>query len=181
VTTLLNADAKPADHPYKRYHGCCRIRDHLFTRIPEHRDRFQPGVSVHTCGRIARLSCVRSMAGNWTEEAMTGTWVHLREPTLPTICSSVGHMAKGVIFLLIISVLFSSLGCRAVTDTARLPSDQSTIPPGSGEDSAVVDCILPGQIRKRGRAQNYLTPRRHITTSAHDCEIRGGICRLRPQ
>jgi hypothetical protein len=48
-------------------------------------------------------------------------------------------------------------------------------PPASGGDELlVVDCLLPGQIRKLGRSMTYLTPRRPIKTAAQDCEIRGG-------
>lgn len=38
----------------------------------------------------------------------------------------------------------------------------------------VVDCLLPGQIRKLGSQMTYLTARRPIRTSAADCEVRGG-------
>ena len=38
----------------------------------------------------------------------------------------------------------------------------------------IVDCLLPGQVRKLGGKMTYLTPRRPIKTSAIDCEIRGG-------
>jgi len=38
----------------------------------------------------------------------------------------------------------------------------------------VVDCLLPGQIRKLGSQMTYLTSRRPIKTTAGDCEIRGG-------
>lgn len=41
------------------------------------------------------------------------------------------------------------------------------------QDLYVVDCLLPGQVRRLGSAQ-YITPRRAIKTTAHDCEIRGG-------
>lgn len=44
----------------------------------------------------------------------------------------------------------------------------------SADDLLVVDCLLPGQIRKLGRITNYLTPRRPIKTTVQDCEIRGG-------
>ena len=42
------------------------------------------------------------------------------------------------------------------------------------EDLLVVDCLLPGQVRKLGRGQVFMTPRRPIKTSASECEIRGG-------
>jgi len=55
---------------------------------------------------------------------------------------------------------------------------------GAGADSAmagyqevaelhVVDCLLPGQVRRLGN-RTYLTPRRPTKTTAADCQIRGG-------
>lgn len=37
----------------------------------------------------------------------------------------------------------------------------------------VVDCLLPGQVRRLGQG-TYLTPRRPVRTTASDCGIRGG-------
>lgn len=45
---------------------------------------------------------------------------------------------------------------------------------GNADDLLIVDCLLPGQVRKLGRNFTYLTARRAIKTSARDCEIRGG-------
>lgn len=42
------------------------------------------------------------------------------------------------------------------------------------DEFLVVDCLLPGQVRKLGSNMTYLSPRRAIRTSAVDCEIRGG-------
>jgi hypothetical protein len=92
----------------------------------------------------------------------------------PPIFPSMQNLAKWAGFLLIISVLLSSWGCSAVTETAQLRSDQSTRPPRSADELLPVDCLLPGQIRKLGGSMVYLTPRRPIKTSAQDCEIRGG-------
>jgi hypothetical protein len=49
------------------------------------------------------------------------------------------------------------------------------VPPGAvaPEDLLVVDCLLPGTVRKLGRGQVFMTPRRPIKTSASECEIRG--------
>jgi TPR repeat protein len=38
----------------------------------------------------------------------------------------------------------------------------------------VVDCLLPGQVRKLGAQMTYLSARRPIRTTAGDCEVRGG-------
>ena len=38
----------------------------------------------------------------------------------------------------------------------------------------VVDCLLPGQVRKMGTQMTYLSARRPIRTTAADCEVRGG-------
>jgi hypothetical protein len=42
------------------------------------------------------------------------------------------------------------------------------------EDLFIVDCLLPGQVRKLGSQMTYLSARRPIQTTAQDCEIRGG-------
>lgn len=44
----------------------------------------------------------------------------------------------------------------------------------TGNDLLVVDCLLPGQIRKLGRRTTYVSARRAIKTTARDCRIRGG-------
>ena len=38
----------------------------------------------------------------------------------------------------------------------------------------VVDCLLPGQVRRIGTKVTYLSPRRPAKTTAGDCEVRGG-------
>ncbi len=43
----------------------------------------------------------------------------------------------------------------------------------SAEELYIVDCLLPGQLRRLGNT-NYLTPRRPVRTTKVDCEIRGG-------
>jgi predicted nucleic acid-binding Zn-ribbon protein len=50
--------------------------------------------------------------------------------------------------------------------TGAVPQDPSRL--------LVVDCLLPGQVRKLGGQMTYLSPRRPIKTTAVDCEIRGG-------
>ena len=58
----------------------------------------------------------------------------------------------------------------------------AVVPPALGESAIpqdpsrllVVDCLLPGQVRKLGGQMTYLSPRRAAKTTAVDCEIRGG-------
>ncbi|OGK81310.1 MAG: hypothetical protein A2X52_05765, partial [Candidatus Rokubacteria bacterium GWC2_70_16] len=65
-------------------------------------------------------------------------------------------------------------GCVAGGDAGREAATQLQQSPGKAEDFLVVDCLLPGQIRRLGAQVTFLTARRAIKTSARDCEIRGG-------
>lgn len=42
------------------------------------------------------------------------------------------------------------------------------------DPTLIVDCLLPGKIKKMGTSFNYITPRRPVKISSQDCEIRGG-------
>ncbi len=46
--------------------------------------------------------------------------------------------------------------------------------PPAPEDLMIVDCLLPGKIRRLGRRTQTVTPRRPIRTAAVECRIRGG-------
>lgn len=46
--------------------------------------------------------------------------------------------------------------------------------PTSGDDFLVVDCLLPGKVRKLGGLMTYQTPRRPARLPTTVCEIRGG-------
>lgn len=50
----------------------------------------------------------------------------------------------------------------------------ATVQTRNPEDLLIVDCLLPGQVRKLGRSANYMSARRPIRTTQADCEIRGG-------
>ncbi len=67
-------------------------------------------------------------------------------------------------------ILIFVTGCATQTQAVR-DSDDST---QNADGLLVVDCLLPGQIRKLGTNLTYLTPQRPVKTSATDCEIRGG-------
>jgi len=73
-----------------------------------------------------------------------------------------------------------SLSAAALVVMAGCASEPATISGGaaSGVQNAdellVIDCLLPGQVRKLGQSLTYLSPRRAERTTAVDCEIRGG-------
>jgi hypothetical protein len=64
--------------------------------------------------------------------------------------------------------LFAGCASQAVTDTAVSNEGRNA------EELLVIDCLLPGQVRKLGQSLTYLAPRRPVKTTAADCEIRGG-------
>jgi hypothetical protein len=70
-------------------------------------------------------------------------------------------------------VVLSALAC-ASEPTAETDSAVSIHPTATADELLVVDCLLPGQVRRLGSKLTYLTPRRPIKTSAVDCAVRGG-------
>ena len=73
------------------------------------------------------------------------------------------------------------LGAMAATILVGCAASSGTVPQDAAQklnrDTSqllVVDCLLPGQLRRLGQIMTFLTPRRPIKTSASECEIRGG-------
>lgn len=64
-------------------------------------------------------------------------------------------------------------GCNATTPTKNNSAANETEGYESLEDLYIVDCLLPGQVRRLGSMQ-YLSPRRAVRTTTADCRIRGG-------
>jgi len=71
--------------------------------------------------------------------------------------------------------------CLLMGCTSKSDQDLRSGPHVSGmelstdpDDLMVVDCLLPGQVRKLGRQMSFLTPRRPVRTTALECRIRGG-------
>lgn len=62
-------------------------------------------------------------------------------------------------------------GCNASNPTKSSGKAQEGYE--SLEDLYIVDCLLPGQVRRLGNMQ-YLSPRRAVRTTTADCRIRGG-------
>jgi len=57
---------------------------------------------------------------------------------------------------------------------APVPEARATVQTRNPEDLLIVDCLLPGQVRKLGKSSTYMSARRPIRTTQADCEIRGG-------
>jgi len=80
------------------------------------------------------------------------------------------HYRKmGLLAFACLSILFS--GCESTAERNTSASSQYS---DSSENFYIVDCLLPGQVRKLGASMSYVTQRRPIKTSQSDCEIRGG-------
>lgn len=77
--------------------------------------------------------------------------------------ASLTHLAVHSLFAL--GLLASLTGASSAR--AAIQTDEAT-------QLMVVDCLLPGQVRKLGRKLTYLSQRQATKTSAADCEIRGG-------
>ena len=78
--------------------------------------------------------------------------------------------------VLVISSISLLLSCQTLPDNSATTDPQSSVTHSSHEANQllIIDCLLPGQLRKLGTDMTYMTPRRPIRTSAKDCEIRGG-------
>ena len=70
-------------------------------------------------------------------------------------------------------LLLAASACSA--QQVRPIDEQSREMEGFAEfdDLHIVDCLLPGEVRRMGRA-TFLSPRRPVRTTALDCRIRGG-------
>lgn len=66
------------------------------------------------------------------------------------------------------------LGSALLVLVAGWPAKTPQAAVRNAEDLMIVDCLLPGQIRKLGRQATYLSARRPVRTTQADCEIRGG-------
>ena len=67
----------------------------------------------------------------------------------------------------------AAFGAATLAAIALHPASSVAAAAATRQDLAVVDCLLPGQVRQLGSA-SYLTQRRPIKTTESDCRIRGG-------
>ncbi|MBE9538523.1 MAG: caspase family protein [Proteobacteria bacterium] len=77
----------------------------------------------------------------------------------------------GLLAFACLSILFS--GCESTTgrNTSSTAGAQNS---DASQNFYIVDCLLPGQVRKLGASMTFVTQRQPIKTSQSDCEIRGG-------
>ena len=80
---------------------------------------------------------------------------------------------RGIRLALVVSLLCPGVPLRwgATPGEAAEPVQQVA---ANADELLVVDCLLPGQVRRLGSRMNFLTARRPMKTTARDCEIRGG-------
>lgn len=69
-----------------------------------------------------------------------------------------------------------ALGACASTPAGPQASSEqpAVVSDGRPDPTLIVDCLLPGKIKKLGSAMTYVTPRRPVKASSQECEIRGG-------
>ncbi len=65
------------------------------------------------------------------------------------------------------------IGCNSTTPTKDAVAGKAEEGYESLDDLYIVDCLLPGQVRRLG-SMSYLSPRRAVRTTTADCRIRGG-------
>jgi TPR repeat protein len=79
-----------------------------------------------------------------------------------------------LIITTLLSALLALAGCQTTQGTKQLSDDAAAPVSGNPDKFLIVDCLLPGQVRKLGANMTYLSPRRPVKTTASECEIRGG-------
>ena len=83
-------------------------------------------------------------------------------------------MMKTISLMQVVSLALLA-GCSTVPGSGERTNDIARVEQrGDADKLYIVDCLLPGQIRKLGSNMTFLTARLAIKTSAVDCEIRGG-------
>lgn len=72
-----------------------------------------------------------------------------------------------------LTAIFALTLCTMTVCVSASAAKPDTAGTAEVADLEVVDCLLPGQVRRLGNS-SYVTPRRPTRTTASDCRIRGG-------
>lgn len=94
--------------------------------------------------------------------------------TNTTNFSSKWLMAAKIVIILLILTITPSCSLDSASSQLSPKGPLATVSPANVEDLFIVDCLLPGKIRRLGTRVIYVTPRRPVKTTALDCGIRGG-------
>ena len=62
----------------------------------------------------------------------------------------------------------------AVLGASAAQPAQAQVPSTAADNLLVVNCLLPGQVRRLGQRTTYVSSRRPVRTTALDCRVRGG-------
>jgi len=88
------------------------------------------------------------------------------------------EIETSIVRLSFFAAVACAVGGCAATSTNNSGVDANMAVPSSSaariQDFVLVDCLLPGQIRRLGTSMTYLTPRRSVKATERDCAIRGG-------
>jgi uncharacterized caspase-like protein len=71
-------------------------------------------------------------------------------------------------------IFLTFCAAQSGTQGSEEPASAANGASRDADDLLIVDCLLPGKVRKLGTRVTYQTPRRAIKTPARDCAIRGG-------
>ena len=71
------------------------------------------------------------------------------------------------------NLFFAATAASLVCASGAIAQADQTAAEAEAAKFYIVDCLLPGQVRRLGNT-TYMTPRRPIRTTAQDCAIRGG-------
>jgi hypothetical protein len=92
-----------------------------------------------------------------------------------TTRTSAHHYARDGIWISMLLAALLAIGTEHILgadkDTPRTDAARVAL---AVDKFMVVDCLLPGQVRRIGTRVTYLTPRRPVKIAAGDCEVRGG-------
>ena len=111
---------------------------------------------------------------------------HHGTPQMPSSGTlSIRNLWNSGISLFLLSAFFLIWGCASPElenspQTSSKPTQfsQAYSSQGFSSDSGnafdVVDCLIPGQVRRLGSQMIYMTPRRPVRATVEDCVIRGG-------